>query len=85
MHQAPAFPTALDTLNQTLKQLRVLENVLVDEVRAGTIDNRLTPEARLFKELQLGVQVIVPKLQRALAAPLPSDKQLSIPGCERCD
>lgn len=85
MHQEPAFPTARDAMSQALKQLSMLEDILIDEVRAGTIDNRLTPEAQLLKELKLGAQVMVPKLQRALTLPLLSDKQLLIPRCERCE
>lgn len=74
MHQSPAFPTAFDTMSEALKQLRTLQEVLSEEIRAGTVDNKLTQEGQLYKELQLGVQVMLPKLQRALARLLPSDR-----------
>jgi len=85
MYQAPPFPTLFDVMRETLQNLESLAELLEDEVRSGTIDQKLTLEARRRKELLQGVKVMMPRLKENIAAPAWPDRQLQMPVCIGCD
>lgn len=69
-------------LDENIRSLQALTEALAEEVKGSTVDNRLTPAAQRYKEVILGITVLLPKLQQVrTACTLPAQARST---CENC-
>lgn len=84
MFQNPPFDNAEQLLDENIRGLQALSEALNDEVQGAMVDNRLTPQAQGYKEIILGITVLLPKLQRVRSIgvpPAPTRPDV----CEHCE
>lgn len=84
MFQNPPFETAEQLLDENIRSLQQLSDLLNDEVKGATVDNHPAPETQGYREIILGITVLLPKLQRARSVCVPSAAARA-GVCEHCD
>lgn len=71
-------------LDENIRSLQQLSDLLNDEVMGAMVDNHPAPETLSYREIILGITVLLPKLRRARSVCVPSAAARA-GVCEHCE